>query len=159
MNNNNPCRLSTRQLVERWRSQRRRLLWRLQAAPLQPARPEAQALHARILDLCQTLVDYLAAGHFVVYARLLEEVGNTTGGWKLELLRGIYRRIESSTDYALSFNDKYDTDVMSLCSERSLPADLALLQRVLLIRFELEDHLIDVLQGVAAESAVEEAPL
>ncbi|AOS96256.1 Regulator of sigma D [Microbulbifer aggregans] len=95
----------------------------------------------QLKELCQNLVDYVSAGHFEVYEQLVLEgqaFGDQSG---LEKSRELYREIDSTTDVAVDFNDKYlETDDLS-----SLQADLSQLGEALETRFESEDRMIAVL--------------
>ncbi|MEZ5559255.1 MAG: Rsd/AlgQ family anti-sigma factor [Pseudomonadales bacterium] len=84
----------------------------------------SQALLSRF---CDSLVDYLSAGHFRVFQRLA-------------LLPREYAAIEATTEAAMSFNDRFgnvrDVDLAALKS------GLERIARVLSTRFELEDELL-----------------
>lgn len=103
--------------------------------PYAPTRPVQKLLQS----FCQILVDYIAAGHFALYERIVEGterregVGNLAGR--------LYPRIAESTEMALDFNDKYDCE--DHCTElNSLSRDLSHLGEELAARIELEDKLI-----------------
>ena len=88
---------------------------------------------------CQILVDYIAAGHFALYERIVE--GKERRREAIQIASEIYPRIAKTTDVALDFNDKYD------CGDHcealdSLAADLSKLGEELAARIELEDRLI-----------------
>ncbi len=103
--------------------------------PYSPTRPVQKLLQS----FCQILVDYIAAGHFALYERIVEGterregVGNLAGR--------LYPRIAESTEMALDFNDKYDCE--DHCTElTSLSKDMSQLGEELAVRIELEDKLI-----------------
>lgn len=138
------CR-RTDPLLQRWRAQRRELACLLHHSAWARQDPAAeQSLGPRITLLCQALIDYLSAAHFAVYLKVLEECAAAPRD-RREVLLGLYRLLESATDHALRFHDKYDTDPASLCGEESLPRDLCRLARVMRIRFRLEDLWIELL--------------
>ena len=88
---------------------------------------------------CQVLVDYIAAGHFSLYERI---VNGTERRLQISALaEKLYPRIAKSTEAALDFNDKYD------CGENceiaaSFSDDLSRLGEELAARIELEDKLL-----------------
>ena len=88
-------------------------------------------------DFCQILVDYIAAGHFGLYARIAE--GQERRKAVSDLAANIYPRIAKTTEVALAFNEKYEGNEFS---SRDLPADLSRLGEEMTTRIELEDQLI-----------------
>jgi regulator of sigma D len=84
----------------------------------------SQALLSRF---CDTLVDYLSAGHFQVFQRIVPSADE-------------YAAIESTTDIAMTFNDDFG-NLQSINIER-VKAALERLALVLGTRFELEDNLL-----------------
>lgn len=104
----------------------------------------ASNINQRIRAFCQSLVDYVSAGHFEVYNELIHEAREFADG-SLSTGLDIFHAIESSTDKALDFNDKYDPKASGSENKRSLSElseDLVALGRLLNRRFELEDQLI-----------------
>jgi regulator of sigma D len=94
-------------------------------------------------EFCQVLVDYIAAGHFGLYDRIIKKQERRKNVSDLAL--GIYPSIDQTTQTVLSFNEKYDPDNgSSKLSE--LQADLSTLGERLASRIELEDRLINCLQ-------------
>ena len=90
-------------------------------------------------QFCQILVDYIAAGHFGLYERLVN--GTERRRSVAELAEKLYPRIADTTRLALDFNDKYD------CGDKcelnlSFEHDLSRLGEELAQRIELEDKLI-----------------
>lgn len=103
--------------------------------PYSPTRPVQKLLQS----FCQILVDYIAAGHFALYERIVEGTERREG---VGTLAGrLYPRIAESTEMALDFNDKYDCE--DHCTElASLAKDMSQLGEELAVRIELEDKLI-----------------
>ena len=98
-----------------------------------------------ILDeFCQVLVDYIAAGHFGLYERIIE--GKERRKEVSELAVKVYPRIEEVTQAALAFNEKYDPD-NAVLNLSQLQQDLSELGEQLSTRMELEDQLINALLG------------
>lgn len=115
------------------------LYWRL--AGLDPFGDSQQREPAKKLlqQFCQLLVDYIAAGHFSLYERIVNgtERRRELGGLAQEL----YPRIADTTTVALDFNDRYDCDGNYEITE-SFKADLSWLGEELAVRIDLEDKLI-----------------
>jgi regulator of sigma D len=90
-------------------------------------------------EFCQLLVDYIAAGHFSLYERIVN--GTERRRELANLAQELYPRIADTTTSALDFNDKYD------CGDHcefpaSFKSDLSRLGEKLAIRIDLEDKLI-----------------
>ena len=92
-----------------------------------------------IQEFCQILVDYVAAGHFALYERILE--GKERRQEVAAIAGNIYTRIAQSTQNALDFNDKYDCGDHCTALD-SLSQDLSRLGEDLATRIELEDRLL-----------------
>lgn len=91
--------------------------------------------------LCQIMVDYISAGHFEVYDQLVQEGRDFDDKAGLKSAGESFKKIDSSTEYILDFNDKYqETDDLD-----SLLSDLSILGETLANRFEAEDSMIEVL--------------
>lgn len=130
------------EMVRRWMQQRIQLTEDFeQVITPHAAEESASELTSRIRAFCQTLVDYVSAGHFEIYNELITEAREFGDG---SLGRGIdlCQAITLSTDLALEFNDRYDTDEHCRQQFHSLPRDLLELGNILNMRFELEDSLI-----------------
>ncbi|MHB8534909.1 MAG: sigma D regulator [Sulfuricaulis sp.] len=92
---------------------------------------------------CQVLVDYIAAGHFSLYERIVN--GTERRHQIAALAEKLYPRIAGATEAALDFNDKYD------CGDHceigmAFSDDLSALGEKLASRIELEDKLIQQLR-------------
>ncbi len=101
----------------------------------------SRAKHSQELlqKFCQVLVDYIAAGHFSLYERVVN--GTERRQQISALAEKLYPRIAKSTEVALDFNDKYDSsDNCEIAA--SLSDDLSRLGEELAARIELEDRLI-----------------
>ena len=98
-------------------------------------KPEKEVLQ----KFCQVLVDYIAAGHFSLYERIVN--GTERRQQIAGLAEKLYPEIANTTESALDFNDKYD------CGDHceitmAFSDDLSLLGEKLAFRIELEDKLI-----------------
>jgi regulator of sigma D len=93
-------------------------------------------------EFCQILVDYIAAGHFILYDRILEKKERRKT--IIELAEKNYTEIEKYTQVALDFNEKYSADQDDLDGKK-LKNDISILGEALTARIELEDQLISSL--------------
>lgn len=89
-------------------------------------------------EFCQVLVDYIAAGHFGLYERILS--GQERRRDVAQLAAGLLPRLEQTTEVAMAFNEKYAPDSGDADLAR-LSEDLSELGEELTTRFELEDRL------------------
>lgn len=113
-------------------------------AGLNPTGERAQREPAQKLleEFCQVLIDYIAAGHFSLYDRLVN--GQERRRQVADTANQLYPRISDTTSVALDFNDKYD------CGDHceitpAFEIDLSRLGEELAVRIELEDKLINQL--------------
>lgn len=102
--------------------------------------PEEVRVLERLKNFCQILVDYMSAGHFEIFAKILEEAEQSGN---IDMLQKAYIPIEESTQVILDFNDVYDTDEHSKQSLSQLPDQLSNLGELLVARFDNEDVLIN----------------
>lgn len=101
---------------------------------------DASDINAELFeDFCQVLVDYIAAGHFGLYARIAE--GQERRKAVSDMAASIYPRIEKTTEVALQFNEKYEGDHAGIQSD-GFQTDLSKLGEQITTRIELEDQLI-----------------
>lgn len=96
---------------------------------------------AALQQFCQVMVDYIAAGHFSLYERIVN--GSERRRSISELAEKLYPRISRTTDAALDFNDKYDSSHCEITGE--LGDDLSRLGEELAVRVELEDRLLSAM--------------
>lgn len=121
------------------RDQLLRLL--LQASSM--SRETTASLEHELLDeFCQVLVDYIAAGHFGLYERIVEGTERRKG--VAELAVNLYPIIDETTQIALVFNEKYEADRTDIDIAK-LHKDLSTLGESLTNRIEYEDQLIQKL--------------
>jgi regulator of sigma D len=138
-------RTGTKRLVERLTSERAEMLARFcQVAGLEPFKQDKSEKPPRVLldEFCQLLVDYIAAGHFSLYERIVN--GKERRRDTAKLAEDLYPRINQSTDAAITFNDKYDSEKYPEISDE-LEGDLSRLGEELAKRIELEDQLLKAL--------------
>lgn len=115
------------------------LYWRL--AGLDPFADAKQREPAQQLlqEFCQLLVDYIAAGHFSLYERIVN--GTERRRDLAQLAQELYPRIADTTTIALDFNDKYDSGENWEITE-AFKSDLSRLGEEIAVRIDLEDKLI-----------------
>jgi len=101
----------------------------------------ADELKTMLQEFCEILVDYLAAGHFGLYQRFIDGEERRDGIRKLA--EKLYPQISETTQMALDFNDKYESETNKKLDE-SFSDDLSKLGQALAIRIELEDQLLNV---------------
>ncbi|MEE8625183.1 MAG: Rsd/AlgQ family anti-sigma factor [Acidiferrobacterales bacterium] len=138
-------RAGTKQLVERLTSDRATMLALFcQVAGLEPFKQDKSGKPSRALldKFCQVLVDYIAAGHFSLYERIVN--GKERRRDTAKLAEELYPRINRTTDAAIAFNDKYDFEKHPEISDE-LEGDLSRLGEELAKRIELEDQLLNAL--------------
>lgn len=93
---------------------------------------------------CQALVDYAATAHFQLYRYIVENKERRKA--VLSLAEQVYPQIAASTDAILDFNDRYDVAPFETRIP-DLADDLSQLGELLADRIQLEDQVIDALDG------------
>ena len=138
-------RAGSRELVRKLLSERTEmfvLYCRLAGlAPYQGSKPKANGVHELLQEFCQVLVDYIAAGHFSLYERIVS--GTERRKELAEIAAQLYPKIAETTEAALAFNDKYDTDERFELSG-AFHESLSNLGEQLALRIELEDKLLKI---------------
>ena len=126
-------------LIENMLDERNRILsLLLQVSDINVTKP-GQEDRELLEEFCQLLVDYIAAGHFGLYGRIAD--GTERRKDVTAVANKTYPKIEFSTQQALEFTEKYNTENSNKSLE-NLSADLSLLGESLATRIELEDRLI-----------------
>jgi regulator of sigma D len=126
-------------------------------AELQKERQEVWSLYCNIAELIpfsanrtvrkklarfsEILIDYVSLGHFGVCEYLF--AGADSLDPALSVVEKIELALSASTEVAVSFNDKYESDAAIIPDE--LKQDLSALGENLAIRSELEDRLCDLM--------------
>ena len=145
MNKNIPAarREEIKGIITRWKQQRDALHDDLEESLYSDHALRIEEQDFPIEEFCESLMDYISAGHFEVYETLLHESTEELEANR-KLLEEIYHSIETTTDLALSFNEKYKDELVHSSEDESLPKDLEQLDSALAIRFALEDQLLDI---------------
>lgn len=131
--------------INRWLEERQALITIYCELSGIKAYGKSSFLNQRKLQIfCEQLVDYVSKGHFEIYEELaLEAKAFSNNALDIEK---IYSKIETTTEVALDFNDKYDLDnIHPDIITASLPSDLSKIGEAIALRFDLEDHLINTL--------------
>ena len=141
-------RTGSQDLVKKLVSERTEMLsLYCQLAGLEPYGNGKSARGKQVQELlqkfCQVLVDYIAAGHFSLYERIVN--GTERRQPIAGLAEKLYPRIATTTEAALDFNDRYD------CGDHceiglSFSDELSRLGEELAARIEIEDKLIGQLR-------------
>jgi len=138
-------RAGSREMVRKLLSERTEmfvLYCRLAGLAPYQGKPKNGGVHELLQEFCQVLVDYIAAGHFSLYERIIS--GTERRKEVADLAAQIYPQIAESTEGALAFNDHYDTDNLFELSA-SFHEELSKLGEQLALRIELEDKLLKIL--------------
>ena len=130
-------------IITRWKNQREAIHENLDDSLYSDHALQLEEQDFPIENFCESLMDYISAGHFEVYEKLLHDSTEQLEAHK-ELLDDIYQSIENTTDLALSFNEKYKDELTHSSEDASLPVDLARLDNALTLRFALEDQLLEL---------------
>lgn len=134
-------RSGTHEMVDKLLAERQQMLvlfYKLAGLKPEPVDSREQDLQR----FCEVLVDYSAFGHFEIYERIIDGRERRTS--VVEVAREVYSKIAETSDFAVEFNDKYDSSD-HLLDLHSLEADLSKLGEELAVRIELEDRIINAL--------------
>ena len=109
-----------------------------------------QTSEETVRELCQVLVDYVAAGHFTLYDRIAK--GEERRQPVRDIATRIYGQLEETTQAALDFNDAYQLPAAAQNYAR-LAQDLSQLGETLAQRVELEDQLLATMDPDVGQEA------
>ena len=138
-------------IIDRWLEQRRQLVE--MGVYLRERGEFTPTDTPKIQSFCELLVDYVSAGHFTVYEQLALEAKEFHDDGAVVLLRKLLPLIDSSTEVAIEFNDKYDTKEHCNTQLEALPFSLQALAVVIAERFQYEDQLIKELHEAHSEKS------
>ncbi|MCG8325922.1 MAG: sigma D regulator [Thiotrichales bacterium] len=136
----NERRGGSAQLIENMLKERKQLLALLFQISEMDTGELAESCRDTFDEFCQVLVDYIAAGHFGLYARISE--GTERRRSVAELAVKIYPRIEQTTEIALAFNERFDPARPDAMDFSGIEEILSSLAENITTRIELEDQLI-----------------
>ncbi|MGE6472882.1 sigma D regulator [Serratia proteamaculans] len=133
------------ELVDQWLQARKQLLVAYCAlVGIKPNKEKHTPLNEKALEnFCHNLVDYLSAGHFHIYDRIIKQVEGVSSP-KMSLAVNIYPKLWANTEQIMAFHDRYtEVDIdQDLCLE--LHQALSDIGETLAARFTLEDRLIQL---------------
>lgn len=133
-------------IIDKWLSERRELIASYcSLAGLPPYEKDKGCLPSAedVRRFCQVLVDYLSAGHFEIYDNIVSECAKSSEASK-KLADNLWPKINQTTDWALSFDDKY-AEIAADGNWDGFDKDLSSLGQALEDRFGYEDELIHAL--------------
>lgn len=137
-------------IIDRWLQERQDLLvlyCNLSAIKDNDISEETQET---LRKFCQIVVDYVSAGHFEIYEQLVNEGREFDDHAGLKRAKVHYQTIDGTTEEILDFNDKYqETDDLT-----SVVSDLSTLGEAMAVRFEAEDHMIEILHNAHKDQVV-----
>jgi regulator of sigma D len=133
---------ASQEVIQHLLKERNQLLSLLLQVSSESSQDKIGELESDIEDFIQVLVDYIAAGHFGLYERIAEgkERRKAVSDFALE----IYPRIEQTTQIALAFDEKYNSENENRQFDQ-FAQDISMLGEELTTHIELEDKLIPLL--------------
>ncbi len=136
------------EVIDHWLSMRQDLIVEYcKLAALQPCTAKSAISELPSLNeidsFCQTLIDYISAGHFKIYDMVMEK-WQSTGFKATNEINQTYASIVQTTDPLLNFADKY-LDLAEDDELNSFDQDISWVGETLEVRFEYEDHLIQLI--------------
>ena len=142
-------------MLTRWLKERRAVLGKYtEIVVTLDSRLDDEVLAARQKALCELLMDYVSAGHFEVFAELINEA-ERSGDGHCELAEKLMPAIGDTTEVILAYEEKYGN---AQGRPEKLRRDLSALGELLESRFLLEDQLIAGLHNRHRRQADSQAP-
>ncbi|GAA3962672.1 sigma D regulator [Allohahella marinimesophila] len=135
--------------IDRWLSERKNLIVRYCDLIDTKSFESCEVAVNKYRSFCQVLLDYVSAGHFEIYDRLVEEAESFKDGSEA-LATELYPKIQLTTEAALDFNDTFDKMPEEMEAIEELKPRLSELGQQLEDRFEMEDLLIEKLHTAHA---------
>lgn len=135
--------------LDGWFEARKQLLVEYSALCQRLADQDSPALKARLRRFCQSLMDYVSAGHFEIYEQLQTEAKRYQDEEALVMGYRLYQQLENCTELVLDFDQRYT----SLDDLQHLPQDLSKLGLCLERRFFVEDSMVNVMHEAHREQA------
>ncbi|MBJ3816368.1 sigma D regulator [Shimwellia pseudoproteus] len=140
------------ELVGQWLLDRKHLLvaW-YNLVGLKPARNSLAAIDETALDaFCQGLVDYLSAGHFHIYARIIREMKGNDAQLAATQLCPL---LEANTQHIMAYYDLHLESALDHDDFAEFQQALSGLGEAMESRFALEDRLILIALGIEQDSS------
>lgn len=132
------------ELVDQWLQARKQLLVAYcSLVGIKPNKEKHTPLNEKALEnFCHSLVDYLSAGHFHIYDKIIKQVEGSASP-KMALTTKFYPKLQANTETVMAFHDRYtEADIDDVCVE--LNQALSDIGEALASRFALEDQLIQL---------------
>lgn len=131
----------TNKLVDHWLQVRKHLLVSYyNLVGIKPGKESYTELNEKALDdFCHNLVDYLSAGHFSIYERIISEM---EGNSPLLAATQIYPQLEANTQQIMSYYDSNLENAIDDDNCLEFQEALSGIGEALAARFTLEDQLI-----------------
>lgn len=131
------------ELIDQWLQARKELLVSYcTLVGLKPNKEKHAPLNEKALDsFCHHLVDYLSAGHFHLYHRIVEESEGPQAAISLIAAR-IFPALEANTETIMTFHDSYTETDFNDDNVFEFNYALSDIGEALDARFDLEDQLI-----------------
>lgn len=127
--------------IDTWLEERKDLLVQYcKLASLPPFERDDKSLPEKneIVQFCEILMDYVSAGHFEIYQKILGDADDT------DTVENILSQIDNNTDKALQFNDEY-ANIDNNSGLDGFDLRLAELGQHMEERFSYEDQLIQTI--------------
>jgi len=136
------------EVIDHWLETRQSLIVEYcKLAALQPASQKSTLSSLptplELQNFCQHLVDYISEGHFKIYDMVMDQ-WRSTGFEATDDINAAYAKIVLTTDPLLNFTDIY-ADVNEEDTLNNFEQDLSSVGEILEVRFEVEDHLIQLI--------------
>lgn len=133
------------ELIDHWLHARKQLIVAYYAlVGLKPNKEKHTPLNEKALEnFCHNLIDYLSAGHFHIYDRIVEMVEGKDSP-HLTITQKIYPALHDNTKVIMAFHDRFTTDEIDEDACLALHDALSHIGETLAARFALEDNLIQV---------------
>lgn len=129
------------ELVDSWLNARNNLLVAYyNVVGIKPGKESLTALDEKALDdFCHSLVDYLSAGHFNIYERIISEMEGTS---PLLAATQIYPQLEANTQEIMAYYDSHLESAIDHDNCIEFQQALSGIGEALATRFTFEDQLI-----------------
>ncbi|AAO09673.1 Rsd/AlgQ family anti-sigma factor [Vibrio vulnificus] len=136
------------EVIDHWLETRQSLIVEYcKLAALQPCSTKSNVLELpsphELQQFCQHLVDYISEGHFKIYDMVMDK-WRATGFEATTEINETYAKIVLTTEPLLSFTDMY-ASVGEDDPLESFEPDLSKVGEIIELRFEVEDHLIQLI--------------
>lgn len=110
-------------------------------AGLTPGDKKCLPTNEKLHRFCETLTDYISAGHFRIYNDIITHWG-TTGFSGNDEINRLYVGIVETTGPLLTFSDKYSPFSINDVNFSQFDENLSRVGEIMALRFEKEDMLI-----------------